>query len=96
MWQVEFTDEFGGWWEDLTEMEQDAIAASVRLLQELGPGLPRPHSDTVKGSRHANMKKLAVSAADGRFAHFTRLILVDAPSCLSVATRREMTGFMNR
>lgn len=58
MWQVEFTDEFGRWWDELTEAEQDAIAASVRLLEELGPGLPRPHADTLKGSKHANMKEL--------------------------------------
>lgn len=58
MGQVEFTDEFGRWWDELAEAEQDAIAASVRLLEELGPGLPRPHADTLKGSKHANMKEL--------------------------------------
>jgi len=58
MWQVEFTNEFGQWWDELTEVEQDAIAASVRLLEELGPGLPRPHADTLKGSKHSNMKEL--------------------------------------
>lgn len=57
-WQVEFTDEFGRWWDELAEVEQDAIAASVRLLEELGPGLPRPHADTLKGSKHPNMKEL--------------------------------------
>jgi hypothetical protein len=30
----------------------------VELLQSLGPGLPRPHADTLKGSRHPNMKEL--------------------------------------
>lgn len=58
MWQVEFTDEFGQWWDGLSEVEQDAIAASVRLLEELGPGLPRPHADTLKGSKHSHMKEL--------------------------------------
>ncbi len=58
MWEVEYTDEFGAWWEILSEDEQDSLAASVELLRQLGPGLPRPHADAVKGSRHANMKEL--------------------------------------
>ncbi len=58
MWEVEFTDEFGVWWAGLTEVEQDAVAASVTVLRQLGPGLSRPHADTIKGSRHVNMKEL--------------------------------------
>ena len=30
-----------------------------------GPQLGRPHVDTLKGSRHSNMKELRLSAADG-------------------------------
>jgi hypothetical protein len=58
MWEVEFTDEFGRWWDGLTEDEQDAIAANVSVLRQLEPGLQRPYADTVKGSRHQNMKEL--------------------------------------
>ncbi len=58
MWEVEYTDEFGVWWDSLTEAQQDDIAVSVELLCNLGPHLPRPHSDTLKGSRHSNMKEL--------------------------------------
>jgi hypothetical protein len=58
MWEVEFTDEFGAWWDQLTEAEQDAIAASVSILRQLGLGLPRPHADTVNDSKHPNMKEL--------------------------------------
>jgi len=58
MWEVEFTEEFGQWWDALTEAEQDAIAAGVAVLRRLGPGLPRPHADTVKDSKHSNMKEL--------------------------------------
>lgn len=58
MWDVEFTDEFGQWWHSLDEDEQESIAASVELLATLGPGLPRPHADTVRGSKHSNMKEL--------------------------------------
>ena len=58
MWEVEYTDEFEQWWTKLTEGEQNAIAASVGLIEELGPNLGRPHVDHVKSSRHSNMKEL--------------------------------------
>ncbi|WP_397579812.1 type II toxin-antitoxin system RelE/ParE family toxin [Sphingorhabdus sp.] len=32
---------------------------------EFGPALKRPHCDTLKGSRHANMKELRFAADDG-------------------------------
>jgi hypothetical protein len=62
MWQVEYTDEFAQWWDSLTESEQQSLEASVQLLEQFGPQLPRPHADTVKGSRHANMKELRTQA----------------------------------
>ncbi len=31
-WAVEYTDEFGAWWNGLTEAEQESDDASVRLL----------------------------------------------------------------
>jgi len=58
MWDVEYTDEFGEWWGDLDAEERKSITASVGLLEQLGPALSRPHADTMKGSRHANMKEL--------------------------------------
>lgn len=58
MWEVEFTDEFGQWWDSLTEAEQDAVAVGIELVRQLGPGLPRPYSDTIKGSKYPNMKEL--------------------------------------
>lgn len=38
-WEVEFTDEFGAWWDELADDEQDAIDRSVGLLEERGPTL---------------------------------------------------------
>lgn len=58
MWMVEFTDEFEQWWLSLGESEQEALAMSVRLLELAGPNLARPYADSVKNSRHANMKEL--------------------------------------
>jgi hypothetical protein len=36
-WEVEFTDEFGTWWGELTENEQDAIDRTIGLLEDRGP-----------------------------------------------------------
>lgn len=58
MWEVEFTDEFDAWWQGLEEGEQEAIVAAVEFLEEKGPGLRRPFVDTIKSSRHPNMKEL--------------------------------------
>ncbi|MDP9343534.1 MAG: type II toxin-antitoxin system RelE/ParE family toxin [Actinomycetota bacterium] len=57
-WEVEFTDEFGAWWNTLSEVEQDAIDAVVEILQEEGPGLRRPLVAPIEISRHSNMKEL--------------------------------------
>jgi hypothetical protein len=58
MWEVEYTDEFGEWWDTLKEEDQKAIARSVNLLRNLGPNLKFPHSSDVVQSRHGNMREL--------------------------------------
>jgi hypothetical protein len=57
-WEVEYTDEFEVWWNDLSEDEQESIAAAVEFLEERGPTLGRPFVDSIKSSRHHNMKEL--------------------------------------
>ena len=42
---------------------QESITVSIGLLETLGPNLPRPHSDTVKGSKFTNMKELRTQHA---------------------------------
>lgn len=32
VWDVEYTDEFGEWWQSLSESEQESMAASAILL----------------------------------------------------------------
>lgn len=66
MWNVEFTDQFEDWWTSLGDDAQDAIAAAVDILQEFGPGCGRPMVDTIKGSRHSNMKELRPQYANIR------------------------------
>lgn len=60
VWEVEYTDQFGEWWETLSEEEQDSIAAIVRVLEERGPTLRYPYSSDVKSSRHSHMRELRI------------------------------------
>ncbi len=64
-WDVEIGDEFRPEFDEFPEDVQDEILAHARLIEKFGPGLGRPRVDTLKGSRHANMKELRFYAADG-------------------------------
>ena len=66
-WDVEIGDEFKPEFFKLHEDVQTEILALTMLLQEFGPQLGRPRVDTLNGSRHANMKELRFSAADGEW-----------------------------
>lgn len=57
-WDVEGTAEFEEWYGSLDADEQVALDASIALLEEHGPGLGRPHADSVRDSRFPNMKEL--------------------------------------
>jgi hypothetical protein len=64
-WVVELGDEFLPEFAELHEHVQTEILALTILLQQFGPQLGRPRVDTLKDSRHANMKELRFEAADG-------------------------------
>jgi hypothetical protein len=66
-WDVEFHDAFEEEFLALEQSVQDALLAVAKLLAEYGPQLGRPHADTLKGSRHANMKELRFEASDGEW-----------------------------
>ena len=57
-WVVLFHDEFVKEFNDFAQEVQDELLAYVKFLEIRGPGLGRPHADTLKGSRHTNMKEL--------------------------------------
>ena len=59
-WNVEFTDEFGEWWNGLSEGQQEDFAAVVALLMEHGPQLPFPYSSAIEGSKHGHMRELRI------------------------------------
>jgi hypothetical protein len=60
-WVVLFHDAFDEEFSNLKEGLQDELLAHARLLAEFGPQLGRPTVDTLKGSRHTNMKELRFS-----------------------------------
>ena len=64
-WTVLFDEAFEPEFVALPEDVQDELLTHARLLQAFGPQLGRPRVDTLKGSRHANMKELRFDAADG-------------------------------
>jgi hypothetical protein len=59
-WEVEFTDEFGEWWDTLSAEEQDAIDVVVGLLEEKGAHLPFPQSSGVSTSKHSHLRELRI------------------------------------
>ena len=62
-WTVLFHEAFHTEFSGLDDDLQDELLAHARLLAEFGPNLGRPTVDTLKGSRHANMKELRFSWA---------------------------------
>jgi hypothetical protein len=60
VWEIEYTDEFDGWWHSLSEGEQDAVASSVLLLEQYGPNLGFPHSSGISGSKYGHLRELRV------------------------------------
>jgi hypothetical protein len=49
-YEVDFTHEFEVWWNNLDADEQESVDFSVRLLEERGIYLKRPHADAVHDS----------------------------------------------
>ena len=59
--EIEFTDEFGQWFESLSEEDQDDVVAAVDVLEQMGPGARRPLVGVVEGGRHTDMRELVVA-----------------------------------
>lgn len=59
-WNVEYTDQFGKWWDTLSEAEQEDVDAHVRLLEKLGTALGHPYSSGIKDSRYSHMRELRI------------------------------------
>ena len=88
-WEVEFTDEFEGWWNSLSSKEQETIDAKVELLEEQGPYLDFPHTSGVNGSKHGNMRELRAQCA-GR--PYRVLFAFDPRRCAILLIGGDKTG----
>jgi hypothetical protein len=64
-WKVVFHQQFATELESFPRIVSLEVLAAVELLERFGPELKRPHCDTLKGSRHANLKELRFSSSDG-------------------------------
>jgi hypothetical protein len=58
VWEVETTDEFRDWYEELDANAQAPIMAAVERLEQQGPTLGRPVVGEIAGSRIHNLKEL--------------------------------------
>jgi hypothetical protein len=65
LWNVLFHDDFHAEFKAMGSTLQDELLAHARLLQEFGPHLGRPTVDTLKGSKHTNMKELRFDCEGG-------------------------------
>ncbi len=66
-WDVRFDPAFAAEAKEFGREVRLEIAALVGLLRRFGPQLRRPHCDTLKGSKHANMKELRFTLPDGEW-----------------------------
>jgi hypothetical protein len=88
-WEIEYTDEFGQWWETLLEMEQASIDAGVMLLEDYGPNLRFSYSSGINGSKHGNMRELRIQH-EGR--PFRILYAFDPRRCAILLIGGDKTG----
>jgi hypothetical protein len=64
-WIVELAEEFDSEFDALPPPVQDELLAQAKVIERFGPAAGRPRVDTLKGSRHANMKELRFDADGG-------------------------------
>ena len=64
-WSVIFHPAFEPEFDDFPLAVRREINANIEALETMGPQLGRKRVDTLKGSRHSNMKELRFNAADG-------------------------------
>jgi hypothetical protein len=64
-WTVVFHPEFEPEFDRLDRPVREELLAQAHVLENFGPSLGRPRVDTLKDSKHANMKELRFTAANG-------------------------------
>ena len=64
-WEVDFHPAFRAEFAELPDFVRDAVNDRIETLRQYGPSLGRPHADTLRASRHSNMKELRLSTRRG-------------------------------
>ena len=64
-WEILFHDDFIPEFDEFNQDVQDELLAIAKRLEEKGPLLGRPLVDTLKGSKHSNMKEIRFNADNG-------------------------------
>ena len=64
-WIVRFAAEFAKEFEALATSVKIELLAQAKVVEQFGPQTGRPRVDTLKGSKHANMKELRFDADGG-------------------------------
>jgi hypothetical protein len=88
-WQIAVSDEFASWYAQLDDDEVESVNYSVALLDQAGPLLGRPHVDSIRQSRHFNMKELRVQH---RGAPYRILFAFDPQRCAYLILGGDKTG----
>jgi hypothetical protein len=72
MWEIRWTHEFAQWIisDEVDAAAREDIRTGLLVLREMGPGLGRPWADTLRGSKHANMKELRIQSNGRPFRVF--------------------------
>lgn len=64
-WIVTLHDDFEPEFEALSADVQEGLLGAAKSIQIAGPKAGRPHVDTLKGSKHANMKEIRFECQKG-------------------------------
>jgi hypothetical protein len=64
-WKVAFHEEFLPEFREFSDAVRQQVYSLIEMLAVFGPNLGRPQVDTLKGSKHSNMKELRFRADDG-------------------------------
>jgi hypothetical protein len=75
-WQVILHDEFESEFMKLDGEAQDALLAAAKSVRLAGPRTGRPFVDSLKGSRHANMKELRYKQGIDERRCYSRLVAI--------------------
>ena len=66
-WDVEYTDHFEEWWDELSAEEQESVTFVVEMLVDRGPQLEHPYSSSINGSKHDHMRELRIQHKGGPY-----------------------------